>query len=158
MCEQVMQSPVRVVFEDDTVADAARLMRSENIGFLPVCNADGRVIGVLTDRDIVIRAVVTGSAPTMPVAQVMTRAVVGCRPDEPLFTAQCLMRTRHCSRVLCLDGAGRPVGVISFSELARNEDGFRLAKTVRQMACVGSDFPPPASSRRPDRRLKVGLG
>ena len=149
ICQQVMQRQVRVVADSDPVAFAARIMNEANIGFLPVSDARGKVVGVLTDRDIVVRAMATGLSPSVSVGLIMTPEVVACRPRDDLFHAQHLMRTRGTSRVLCLDDAGRPVGVISFSDVARNEDGFRLANTARQMV----NCPPsPASYREAARR------
>jgi CBS domain-containing protein len=139
ICERVMQRPVRTVCEADSVEWAARLMHEAHVGFLPVRGADGKVIGVLTDRDIVVRAIAIGLPSSTRVGDVMTREVVACRPRDDLFVAQTLMRTRHTSRVLCVDEQGMPAGVISFSDIARNEDGLRLAKTVRQLVGVPSE-------------------
>ena len=131
LCSQVMPEPVHMLTETDTVEAAARRMHDADIGFLPVCNALGAVIGSLTDRDIVLRIVARGLSPTVPVSDVMTREVVACKPTDEFFVAQQLMRERRVSHVVCVDDARRPVGVISLSEVVRHEDGFRLAKTVR---------------------------
>lgn len=149
ICERVMQRPVRAVGEDDSIERAARLMQEAHVGFLPVRSSDGRVVGVLTDRDIVVRAIAIGMPASTRIRDVMTREVVACRSRDDLFVAETLMRTRHTSRVLCVDEDGTPVGVISFSDLARNEDGLRLAKTVRQLVGIPSEtFSPVEWSQR----------
>lgn len=138
LCEQAMRSPVQMLQDTDPVAVAAERMRDTNVGFLPVCNSAGIAVGVLTDRDIVIRAIASHLAATTPVAQVMTREVVACRAKDSLVRAIGLMRERHLSRVLCVDAVGRPVGVISLSEVARYEDAVRMAKTVREIVIRSS--------------------
>lgn len=149
LCNQVMRSPVQTLTETETVEAAARRMLDANIGFLPVCNALGAVTGVLTDRDIILRVVAPGLSPTVPASDVMTRGVVVCRPSNDFFFAQQLMRDRHVARVVCVDDARRPVGVISLSDVVRHEDGFRLAKTVRS-ALEHHGAPPDGP---PSRRL-----
>jgi len=133
LCEAAMQHPVQTLLESDPIQAAAERMRDAKVGFLPVCNTAGIAVGVLTDRDIVIRAVAGHLSPEAPVGSVMTRGVVACRSKDSLVRAISLMRERHLERVLCVDIVGRPVGVISLSEVARYEDAIRMAKTVREI-------------------------
>jgi CBS domain-containing protein len=128
-----MKHPVETLLESDPIQAAAERMRDAKVGFLPVCNTAGIAVGVLTDRDIVIRSVAEHLSPEAPVGSVMTREVVSCRSKDTLVRAIGLMRERHLERVLCVDVVGRPVGVISLSEVARYEDGIRMAKTVREI-------------------------
>ena len=60
LCQEIMKHPVKWVAQDDTARTAARVMREENIGFLPVCDRSGRVLGTVTDRDLAIRLVAEG--------------------------------------------------------------------------------------------------
>jgi CBS domain-containing protein len=85
-----MKEDVCTVAPDDPVQLAARRMRDANIGFLPVCGPDGRVVGTITDRDIVIRLIAGGGSSTSPVSNVMTREVVACRPSDDLDVAESL--------------------------------------------------------------------
>ena len=85
----------------------------------------------------------------MPRARFVVCRVVVCRPSNDFFFAQQLMRDRHVARVVCVDDARRPVGVISLSDVVRHEDGFRLAKTVRS-ALEHHGAPPDGP---PSRRL-----
>jgi CBS domain-containing protein len=138
LCEQAMQHPVQTLLEDDSLALAAERMRDTNVGFLPVCNTAGIAVGVITDRDIVVRALADQLPPSTPLSQVMTREVVACRPKDSLVRAIGMMRERHLSRVLCVDGVGRPMGVISLSQVVRYEDSMRMAKTVREIVTRNS--------------------
>src|SRR5437016_1315459 len=112
-CSEVMRGNVETCRYDDTVSLVAAKMRDRNVGFVPVCNATGQVVGIVTDRDIAVRAV----AERLPgdgtiVEEVMTREVVSCRPTDDLETAKRLMAQRRKSRIVCLDDEAQPVGVI----------------------------------------------
>jgi CBS domain-containing protein len=132
-CQELMKNKVECLNSQETVEAAARRMKERDIGFLPICDADGRVLGTLTDRDITIRCVAGGKPATTPVADVMTREVVSCSPDDDLERAQELMRQHKKSRILCIDASDRLVGVISLSDFAQ-EDGDRAARTLAEVA------------------------
>lgn len=129
LCEEIMERDVEFCSPDDSIQDAARMMRDEGIGFLPICDDQGKVIGTVTDRDITIRAVAQGRAPDAPASEVMTEDVVACQPTDDLKRAEQLMRENKVSRVMCLDD-GRLVGVISIHDLVRAE---RAAGTVEEI-------------------------
>lgn len=132
-CEEVMKSVVEYVRPDDTVMAAAGKMRDRNIGFLPVCEEAMKVVGTLTDRDIAIRVVADGKHETTRVGDVMTREVVACRPTDDLGHAERLLAERKKSRIMCVDAAGRLLGVISLSDIAGVEEGTRTASTLREV-------------------------
>jgi CBS domain-containing protein len=131
LCREIMQHPVRWISEDDTARTAARVMRDENIGFLPVCDASGRVVGTLTDRDIAVRMVAEDLPPGTKVAEVMSRELVACGADDEVTDAERTMSRRHKSRIVCTDPGGHLVGVISIGDIAKHDDGWRVARTVR---------------------------
>jgi CBS domain-containing protein len=106
LCRDIMKINVRTASAQSTVAAAAALMRDEQIGFLPVCDATGKVIGTLTDRDIAIRVVAEGERTDQPVERFMTPDVVACRPDDEVGIAQDLMSDLQVSRVVCLGSKG----------------------------------------------------
>ena len=134
-CAQVMKTNPRTAREDDTVKDVAELMAAANIGFLPVCDAQRRIVGTLTDRDIVIRAVASGSAPDVArVGQIMSRSVISCRQDDDLLLAEQLMERYQVSRVVITDDQDVLKGVISLSDIAENEPAGRAARTLRGIA------------------------
>jgi CBS domain-containing protein len=132
LCKEIMQWPVRWVSEQDTVETAARIMKRENIGFLPVTDASGRFIGTLTDRDIVVRAVAEELPAGTRVAQVMTHEAVRCSREDDLGHARHLMGLHAKSRIVCTDAGGHIEGVISVGDLAVKDQG--AGHTLKQIA------------------------
>ena len=130
--EVMKQNPHRVVVHD-TCRSAARTMRDENIGFLPVCDSAGRVIGTITDRDLALRIVAEGMQFDLPVSDVMSREVVACYPDDDLARAEQVMSASHKSRLVVLDDTGRLAGVLSLSDIATH-DAANAGATVARVA------------------------
>jgi CBS domain-containing protein len=134
-CNEVMKTTVQCAGVTDTVQSAARAMRDRNIGFLPVCGADGRVVGTLTDRDIAIRlASEDKSAAQTLVGDLMSREVVSCQSNDDLAKAEQLMATHKKSRIVVVDDSGGACGVISLSDIAERDSTTRAAVTLRQVA------------------------
>ncbi|MFO0593171.1 MAG: CBS domain-containing protein [Polyangiaceae bacterium] len=119
-CESIMKRKIECVSPEDRVEAAARRMRDEDIGFLPVCDNEGKVIGTLTDRDIAVRVVADDKPASTHVEEVMSHEVVACRPDADLEEAKQLMASHHKSRILCIDTLGHLAGIISLSDLAQS--------------------------------------
>jgi CBS domain-containing protein len=132
-CEQLMKSDVEFISPEDTITAAATRMRDCNIGFLPVCDRDGRVVGTLTDRDIATRVVAAGLPGRTPVSQVMTDEVVACHPHDEIREAERLMAGYHKSRIVCVDNDDHVVGVISLSDLAQHEVSRAMATVLRKV-------------------------
>jgi CBS domain-containing protein len=103
------------------------------VGFLPVCDQSKKVLGTITDRDIAIRVLAENRPAKTSVAEVMTREVVACRPEDDIRVAEHMMSQNHKSRIICLDDAGRLAGVISLSDLAQH-DGARAARTMKEVS------------------------
>lgn len=118
-CDELMKRDVKCVRDIATARDAARVMDEANVGFLPVCNHEGKVIGTLTDRDIVTRAVAARGSIDVHVREIMTKEAVSVRPQDPVELAERVMRDRQKSRVICMDDEGHPAGVISLSDLVK---------------------------------------
>lgn len=120
-CQEIMRKPVQFCQRENTVEVAARKMKESGIGFLPICDAGGKVLGVLTDRDITVRVCAESLSPQdTAVATVMTHEVVACRPTDDILEAERLMAEKHTSRVLVTDEDQRMIGVISLADLAKN--------------------------------------
>ncbi|MFD7698318.1 CBS domain-containing protein [Streptomyces sp. NPDC059805] len=121
LVKDVMTAGVAAVRPDASLAEAARLMRAQGIGDVVV--ADGQdVAGVLTDRDIVVRAVAEGMDPSAVAAgAVCTPRPVVVGPHERLTVAVALMR-EHAVRRLPVVEDGLPVGVLSLGDLAEDGD------------------------------------
>ncbi len=131
-CEEIMERDVECVSPRDTVEDAAGRMRDEDIGFLPVCDQSKKVLGALTDRDIVVRAVAEKKPASTMIEDVMTRDVISCRPEDDVDEARQAMAEHRTSRILCLDEGGRLQGVISLADLARSE-GAKAGETLQDV-------------------------
>ncbi len=137
LCEQVMKHNVKSLKELDTVQVAAKMMRDFGVGFLPICGPGGKVVGTITDRDIVVRLAADGGLVEMgavlatSVAKLMTREVVSCKASDDLRRAEQLMQDHGKSRIVCVDDQGRAVGVISLSDVAQYEDAPQLLKLMR---------------------------
>ncbi len=130
-----MKRDVRWVTVDDDLLAAARVMRDHDIGFLPVCDGHGVAVGILTDRDIVIRACAEDAlASATTVGSVMTRGVTACRPGDSLAFAEAAMREHRVTRVVVVDDRGAPVGVLSLSDVAQYERPVKVGETLRTVA------------------------
>ena len=116
--KQIMTSPVETVAPDSSLADAARKMRALEIGLLPV--ARGRkIVGIVSDRDITIRAVAKGLDPEQTqVQEVMTTDVLSCTSGSDVMDACDLMKLKQVRRLLIIDGADAPVGIVSLGDIA----------------------------------------
>jgi CBS domain-containing protein len=130
-CEDLMKHDVECTSPQDTVQSAARKMRDENVGFLPVCDASGKVLGTVTDRDLAIRVLPEALGANTKIGDVMTHQVVACRPEDDLRNAEDLMIRNQKSRIMCIDAGGKLVGVISLSDIFQREDANRAAQTMR---------------------------
>jgi CBS domain-containing protein len=132
----IMTRDVECVWPDDTLQEAALRMKELDVGPMPVCDYD-RVVGMLTDRDITVRAVAEGRDPrSTRVRDVMTRNVVSCSEDDGVEEAARLMQERQIRRLLVLDRDKRLIGIVSLGDLAAEaEDPYRMAE-VRQDVSV----------------------
>ena len=133
LCQDIMKRNVECLDHKDTAETAARIMRELNIGFLPVCDGN-RVLGVVTDRDLAIRVLADGRGPETRIDKVMTGAIVFCRPEDELHTAEWRMAENHVGRMLVLDDDRQLVGVISLSDISVYEQSTRAADTLRQVS------------------------
>ena len=119
---ELMTAPVIRIQADETVEVAARTLAHYNIGALPVCGSDGRVCGVVTDRDLVTRCLASGrTAGATRVRDVMTGNVVAARPDMEAGVAAHLMGRQQVRRLPVLEN-GKLCGMISLGDLANRED------------------------------------
>ncbi len=133
ICKELMKTQVECVTQDEAVEVAARKMRDANIGFLPVCDRQMKVLGTLTDRDIAIRVVAERLPIATKVQEVMSKEVVSCRPEDDIRRAEELMGQKQKSRILCLDANGKLAGVISLSDIAQREEASRTARIMREV-------------------------
>ncbi|OJT21833.1 hypothetical protein BO221_23980 [Archangium sp. Cb G35] len=113
-----------------TLMAAAEMMRLLNVGSLPVVDGE-RVVGILTDRDIVVRGLALGFNPrTASVADVMTRNVQTCSVDDDVEEVAHQMRELQVRRLLVVDERERLIGIVSLGDLAMEMEDQRLAGRV----------------------------
>lgn len=119
---EIMTGTVVRINPEETVAVAARTLARYNIGMLPVCGGDGRLCGVVTDRDLVTRCIAAGKEPTRTtVREVMTSNVVAARQDMDTVAAAQLMGRQQIRRLPVLEN-GRLCGMVSLGDLASKEE------------------------------------
>jgi len=118
----VMTNPVIRIHPDETVSVAARTLTHYNIGILPVCGSDGRLCGLVTDRDLVTRCLASGRSPgSTPVRDVMTAQVISARPDMDAALAASLMGREQVRRLPVVEN-GKLCGMVSLGDLAVQEE------------------------------------
>jgi CBS domain-containing protein len=134
-CGDLMKTEVQIIGEDDSIHRAAEVMALANVGCLPVCTLQRKVIGTITDRDIVVR-VVADNLPTTAfrVSDAMTSNVITCRPDDDLSLAEQLMAQNQVARMPITDEDGTLRGIISLSDIAEHESIRRAGRTLRAIA------------------------
>jgi CBS domain-containing protein len=114
---EVMCPDVCIARADQTIRDAAKMMGEIDAGSLPVSNGD-RLIGMITDRDIAVRAVATGKGPDTPIRDVMTEEVLYCFEDEDVEHVVENMGDVQVRRLPVMNRQKRLVGIISLGDLA----------------------------------------
>jgi CBS domain-containing protein len=105
---------------DETVGEAARLMKEHDCGCIPVVE-DGRLVGVITDRDIACRCTAEGKGPETPVAEAMSRNPKSCSPDDEVDTVERIMAEAQVRRVPVVDQRGYCIGIVAQADLALNQ-------------------------------------
>ena len=119
---EIMSKQVIRIHPEESVAVAARMLANYNIGILPVCGSDGRLCGLVTDRDLVTRCVASGRpAASTPVREVMTANIVAGKPDMDVSAAAGLMGRLQVRRLPVLEN-GRLCGMVSLGDLAVKEE------------------------------------
>jgi CBS domain-containing protein len=133
LCKDIMKQDIQSLKPEDSAREAARRMRAEGIGFLPVSTAHGMIVGALTDRDLALRIVADDKPTSTLVSDVMTKDVVFCHPGDNLRDAERTMADHQKSRIMVIDN-GKLVGVISLSDIAEADSSRRAAETMRRVS------------------------
>ena len=130
---EVMTSNPRCVSPNDSIQNAACIMRDEDTGAVPVVE-NGRAVGIVTDRDIVVRAVAEGGLLNRPVSDIVTGSLISASPDMSTREAAELMSEHQVRRLTVVEN-DRLVGIVSIGDLAVKEgkDG-RIGDTLQQIS------------------------
>lgn len=136
----IMTSSVIRIHPEETAAVAARALASHNIGALPVCGTDGRLCGVITDRDLVIRCMAGGKVPEKTkIREVMTGQVMTVNPDMEIGVAAHLMGRQQIRRLPVVEN-GKLCGMLSLADVAsREEDVMDAADALADISSNISD-------------------
>ena len=130
--KEVMTKDVEVIPPGCTVQDAAQKMKDLNIGALPICSHD-KLVGMITDRDIVIRVVACGLDPrTIEVETAMSSPIVYCFEDQDITDAVRLMEIKQIRRLPVINHEKRLVGMVSLGDLVVKTEGSELKAEVIQ--------------------------
>jgi CBS domain-containing protein len=129
----VMTRDVAVLAPFESIQSAAQLMDELNVGAVPVCDGQ-RLVGVITDRDIAVRAVASGLQPDTPIADAMSEPVHWCYEDQPLSELMDQMREAQLRRIPVVDHDKHLVGIISLGDLVTRGDRDASAETLQQIS------------------------
>lgn len=130
---QLMAKDVLVARPDDTIRTIAEQMSRIDIGALPVC--DGRrLLGMITDRDIVLRAVAFGRGPDTTVGSIMSRDIKYCFEDDDVAEVCQRMGAEQIRRVPVLDRDRQLVGIVSLGDLAQDARNSTTGKTLERIS------------------------
>jgi CBS domain-containing protein len=132
---EVMTRGVQIGTPDMTIRDAARMMAELDAGSLPIGEND-RLVGMLTDRDITIRAVGEGKGPDCPVREVMSPEILYCFEDQDVDEVARSMSESKVRRMPVLNRDKRLIGILSLGDLARCEE-MAAGHTMAQVAQPG---------------------
>jgi len=134
--KQAMTSEVRVASPDQTIREAAQLMAELDAGALPVAEND-RLVGMITDRDIAVRAVAEGLPADTPISEIMSHEVLYCYEDQQLDDVARNMGQVQVRRLPVVNRDKRLVGIVSFADLARTEQPTTVGRAVSHVSEPG---------------------
>jgi len=134
--KQAMTSEVRVASPDQTIREAAQLMAELDAGALPVAEND-RLVGMITDRDIAVRAVAEGLPADTPISEIMSHEVLYCYEDQALDDVARNMGQIQVRRLPVVNRDKRLVGIVSFADLARTEQPTTVGRAVSHVSEPG---------------------
>jgi CBS domain-containing protein len=131
---EIMTKNVRTAGPDASLRDVAVMMRDGDMGAVPIVDA-GRLVGIITDRDIVVRAVSKGKAADSPVRDAMTTELFTVITDDFVFEAVRLMGDKQVRRIPVVNNDGSLAGIIAMADVALEmEDEREIAETLEEIS------------------------
>ena len=130
---EVMTAQVAVASPRTTVREVAQTMSRIETGAVPVVD-DGKVVGLVTDRDIVLRIVAEDGSLDTPVSDVMTEGVETCREDDNVADAAAKMGSKQIRRLVVLGENGKLVGILSLGDIAIDYGAKAVGKTLEEIS------------------------
>lgn len=130
---EAMTAQVTMAQPTDSIQSVAKIMKSVDTGAVPVFES-GKVVGMVTDRDIVLRAVAEGRSFADPVSEVMTDEVQSCRADDNLADAAAQMANHQLRRLIVTDDAGKLAGILSLGDIAVDYGNKVVGHTLEEIS------------------------
>ncbi len=131
-CSEIMSKNIEWLGEKDTIARAATVMAEAGIGFLPICDLSARVLGVVTDRDLVTRGTAKGlDASRTTAAAIMSSPAITCLADADLRMAEDLMAEERKSRIVLTNTEGTLAGVVSIADVIEHAPKREALETLK---------------------------
>ena len=130
---EAMTAQVATATPKTTIAEVARTMAQIESGAVPVMD-DGKVVGLITDRDIVIRVVAKGGALNGPVSEVMSDGIESCNEDDNVADAAAKMGNHQIRRLVVLNDKGGLAGILSLGDIAQDYGAKAVGKTLEEIS------------------------
>jgi CBS domain-containing protein len=138
-CREIMTSNVTTANREMTLQEVAVLMRNGDCGAMPVVE-EGKLVGIVTDRDIVVRAIAEGKNAETKIGDAMTSKIFSVKPDDFVFEAIRLMGDKQVRRIPVVGENGELAGIIAMADVALEmEDEREIAATLEEISS-GSSF------------------
>lgn len=133
-CHEIMTKNVRTATRGMSLREVAAIMRDGDMGAVPVVD-EGKLIGIVTDRDIVVRCIANGREPDTAINDAMTTELFTVAPDDFVFEAIRLMGDKQVRRVPVVDENGKLAGIIAMADIAlETEDEREIAETLEEIS------------------------
>lgn len=133
-CREIMTANVKTATREMTLREVAVLLRDGDMGAMPIVES-GKLVGIVTDRDIVVRGVSEGKDANSPIGDVMTAEVFAVRENDFVFEAIRLMGDKQVRRVPIINEQGELVGIIAMADVAlETEDQREIAETLEEIS------------------------
>ncbi|MEJ7623387.1 MAG: CBS domain-containing protein [Pyrinomonadaceae bacterium] len=137
-CSEIMTKNVQTATRDATLGEVAVMMRDGDMGAVPVVEGE-RLVGIVTDRDIVVRVIATGGDASTPVADAMTSELFTVSPDDFVFETIRLMGDKQVRRIPVINKDGSLAGIIAIADVAlETEDDREIAETLEEISSGAS--------------------
>ena len=138
-CREIMASNVKTATREMTLQEVAVLMREGDMGAIPVVE-NRKLVGIVTDRDIVIRSIAGGRDSSAAIGDAMTTEIFWVKPDDFVFEAIRLMGDKQVRRIPVVNENGELAGIIAMADIALEmEDEHEIAETLEEISS-GSSF------------------
>ncbi len=133
-CREIMTGNVKTASREMSLQEVARLMREGDMGAMPVVE-DNKLVGIVTDRDIVVRAIAEGKDVSTKIGDVMTTEIFSVKPDDFVFEAIRLMGDKQVRRIPVIAENGELAGIIAMADIALEmEDEREIAETLEEIS------------------------